>query len=87
MTSATQKKRRKKPANGVVMKIPAEETMKCRECIYMGDFSETLYQCTNPHSDHFLEFTGICCEDECNDGEYLAAPEQNDNERWAKEQK
>jgi len=35
----------------------------------------------------FMEFTGICCEDECNDGEYLAAPEQNDNERWAKEQK
>lgn len=50
--------------------------MKCRECIYMDDFGDGLYRCTNHDSINYTIYTGLCCEDECDDGEYLVRPEQ-----------
>lgn len=29
----------------------------------------SLFICANGRSDNFLNFTGLCCEDECEDGE------------------
>lgn len=44
--------------------------IKCRDCIFMEDYgTNNLYICKNPHSDNYGEFTGICCEDDCEDGE------------------
>lgn len=45
--------------------------MKCRECTFMSDFGDGLYRCTNHDSIHYMEYTGVCCEDECPDGEPL----------------
>lgn len=28
-----------------------------------------LHVCTNKNSENYGEYTGICCEDECEDGE------------------
>ena len=45
--------------------------MKCRDCIYMKPVGANgLYICDNYHSNNFGEYTGICCEDECDDGKY-----------------
>ena len=44
--------------------------MKCRDCKYlfsnetMGDLSI----CVNGNSQNFGAYTGICCEDDCEDG-------------------
>lgn len=44
--------------------------MKCRDCKYMDEVGESgLYICTNEESQNFMEYTGICCEDDCEDGE------------------
>ena len=44
--------------------------MKCWDCKYMESCGEgDLYVCANPQSANYGEFTGICCEDECEDGE------------------
>ena len=47
------------------------KTMKCRECkwLYTNESMDGLYICVNGKSDNFGEYTGICCEDDCNDGE------------------
>ena len=50
--------------------------MKCRECTFMSDFEDGLCRCTNPDSIQYMEYTGVCCEDECYDGEYLVPQEQ-----------
>ena len=43
--------------------------MKCRDCKYMQEVgSSGLYICANERSESFMEYTGICCEDECEDG-------------------
>lgn len=45
--------------------------MKCRDCKYMHT-NETLYGlyiCINEKSGNFGGYTGICCEDDCEDGE------------------
>ena len=43
--------------------------MKCRDCIFMEYVGDGLYICTNEDSQNFMEYTGICCEDECEDGQ------------------
>lgn len=45
--------------------------MKCRDCkwMYTNETMDGLYVCVNGKSDNFMQFTGICCEDECEDGE------------------
>lgn len=46
--------------------------MKCRECMWMIEvFGTDLYVCANPKSDNFGNYTGVCCEDDCKDGEGL----------------
>lgn len=45
--------------------------MKCRECKYMEDFGEGFYRCTNHDSENYMTETGLCCEDDCDDGELL----------------
>lgn len=50
--------------------------MKCRECAFLEHFAGELWQCANPDSENYEIFTGICSEDECDDGEYLVPPEQ-----------
>lgn len=43
--------------------------MKCIDCIYMEQVgSNGLYICNNEDSENYMEYTGICCEDECEDG-------------------
>lgn len=43
--------------------------MVCRECVFMKPVGVNgLYICDNPDSDSFGEYTGVCCEDECEDG-------------------
>ena len=43
--------------------------MKCINCKYMEEAHDSLYWCTNDESEHFHDYTGLCCEDECEDGE------------------
>lgn len=45
--------------------------MKCRDCkwCYSNGTMDDLYICVNGDSEHFGEFTGLCCENECEDGE------------------
>jgi hypothetical protein len=52
--------------------------MKCRECAYMSEFEDGLYRCTNHDSTNYMMYTGICCEDECEDGDYLVPQKQED---------
>lgn len=42
---------------------------KCIDCIYMysNNTMGDLYICVNANSSNFGEYTGICCEDECED--------------------
>lgn len=35
----------------------------------MTDVNNGLYMCTNEKSMNYGEYTGICCEDDCDDGE------------------
>ncbi|MCH5303541.1 MAG: hypothetical protein J1E41_01640 [Ruminococcus sp.] len=39
---------------------------KCIDCIYMKSMGG-LDICANENSSNFGEYTGICCEDECED--------------------
>lgn len=50
--------------------------MKCRECKYMDEFEDGLYRCTNHDSINYMIYTGICCEDDCEDGEYEVDPKE-----------
>ena len=50
--------------------------MKCYECIYMENFGEGFYRCTNHDSTNYMTETGICCEDECDDGERLCKDDE-----------
>ena len=59
--------------------------MKCRECIYrsdfgkciyMGDFGNGLDRCTNRDSMMYMEYAGVCYEDECPDEEPLDSTEK-----------
>lgn len=44
--------------------------MICRNCKYMEQIKNSgLYICANENSANFGQYTGICCEDECQDGE------------------
>lgn len=45
--------------------------MKCRDCkwCYSNETMGSLYICVNGESENFAEFTGLCCEDDCEDGE------------------
>ena len=45
--------------------------MKCRNCKYMEPAPEGngLYVCANEQSDNFGAYTGLCCEDDREDGE------------------
>lgn len=46
--------------------------MKCRDCkwCYTNEtIGSGLYICVNGHSENFGEYTGLCCEDDCEDGE------------------
>ena len=45
--------------------------MKCRDCkwYYGNEIMGSLYICVNGESENFAEFTGLCCEDDCEDGE------------------
>ena len=47
--------------------------MKCRNCkwMYSNETMGDLYICVNGNSENFGEYTGLCCEDECEDGEEL----------------
>ena len=46
--------------------------MVCRECRFMQPIGDNgLYICANENSESFGEYTGICCEDECEDGEEI----------------
>lgn len=54
--------------------------MKCRECTFMERIEGELYQCTNHDSINYMEYTGVCCEDECNDGKYLVPQEHDSKE-------
>jgi len=48
---------------------------KCIDCKYMKPeagyehIDNWMYVCTNPDCASFGEYTGICCEDECEDWE------------------
>ena len=44
--------------------------MKCRDCkwCYNNETMGELYICVNGNSENFREFTGLCCEDDCEDG-------------------
>lgn len=44
--------------------------MKCRDCVWIGPVNDRgLYMCMNKESQNFGAYTGLCCEDECEDGE------------------
>lgn len=45
--------------------------MKCRDCKYMysNETMGTLCICVNGNSENFGQYTSICCEDECEEGE------------------
>jgi len=45
--------------------------IKCRDCkyCYTNDSMDGLYICVNANSQSFGEYTGLCCEEDCEDGE------------------
>lgn len=43
--------------------------MRCIDCKHMEYVGNDLYVCTNENSENWGEYTGICCEDDCEDGE------------------
>lgn len=44
--------------------------MKCYQCkyCYSNETMNNLYICVNGNSEHLGEFTGMCSEDDCEDG-------------------
>ncbi len=56
--------------------------MKCRDCkwMYTNETMNGLSICVNLNSKNFGEFTGLCCEDECPDGEELEEDDGDSNE-------
>lgn len=57
--------------NNHLSKRKENKNMKCRDCkwMYTNETMDELYICVNGNCDNFGEYTGICCEDECEDGE------------------
>lgn len=55
--------------------------MKCRDCkwMYTNDTLNGLYICANVNSDRFDDYTGVCAEDECSDGEGIVDDERRTN--------
>lgn len=53
--------------------------MKCRDCkwMYTNETMGSLYICVNGKSDMLGEFTGLCCEDDCEYGEAEFGDEQD----------
>ena len=47
--------------------------MKCRDCRYMysNETMNGLYICVNSNSENFGQYTGFCCEDDCEDGKSM----------------
>ena len=46
--------------------------MVCRDCKFMELCGDTgLYICSNEQIQNYGEYTGLLCEDECEDGEEL----------------
>lgn len=44
--------------------------MKCRDCKYLEPIgTNSLYVCKNKDSQNYGSYTGLCCEDDCEDGE------------------
>ena len=45
--------------------------MKCRDCkwMYNNETMGDLYICVNGKSENFGQYTGICSDDDCSDGE------------------
>ena len=43
----------------------------CRNCKYFESGEDDLYFCNNINSENFGEYTGICCEDPCDDFEEI----------------
>ena len=45
--------------------------MMCRDCkwCYNNETMGELFICVNGTSENFGEYTGLCCEDDCEDGE------------------
>ena len=37
--------------------------------MYNNDTMGSLYICVNANSENFGRYTGVCCEDDCEDGE------------------
>lgn len=50
--------------------------MICAECKFMHLLEDGLYICINERSDNFGGYVGVCCEDECEDGEMLGGEDQ-----------
>ena len=42
---------------------------KCRDCdyCYTNESMDGLYICVNGNSEQFGNYTGLCCEDDCED--------------------
>lgn len=45
--------------------------MKCRDCkyCYINETMNDLYLCVNGNSEMLGSYTGLLCEDDCEDGE------------------
>lgn len=52
--------------------------MKCRDCHYMytNETLDGLYICTNANSQNFGGYTGLCSEEECEDGKPISTEEE-----------
>ena len=52
--------------------------VRCRDCRYMysNDTMGSLYICVNGNSENFSQYTGLCCEDICPDGELAERTEE-----------
>lgn len=49
-----------------------KEQMVCRECIYCEEIDNSgLYICNNENSQNYREYTGLCCEDKCEEGKNI----------------
>lgn len=55
--------------------------MKCRDCkwMYSNETMGDLYICVNGKSENLGNFTGICCEDDCDDGESWGGDDDDDD--------
>lgn len=52
--------------------------MTCAECKHLHLLEDGLHICTNINCDNFGGYVGLCCEDECEDGEPLYGGDEND---------